>query len=318
MDSVARALTWQRQFEKARQLFEEVIALRRQVLGAEHRDTLTSMSSLATVLREQQQFEEARRLHAQTLEIRCRVLGAEDPDSLASMGELAVVLFQQERLAKARALLEKALPAQRRVLGSEHPDTLGSIHSLAYVLVRLGHFAEACKLYEEALEIQRRVLGPSHLDTMASTNNLAWLLATAPDPKLRAPARALELAREVVRLKPDERNSWNTLGTAQYRAGHWQEAIASLKRSMDLHRMPDADSDFAYNGFFLAMAHWQLAKEEKTSAPQLARRQEARKWYEDAVTWMEKNKPKDQELIWFRAEAAELLGIKEPPKAPMK
>jgi hypothetical protein len=54
------------------------------------------------------------------------------------------------------------------------------------------------------------------------------------------------------------------------------------------------------DGFFLTMAHWQLG--HKT---------EARKWYDQAVHWMEKNKPKDDELRRFRAEAEELLQIKD-------
>lgn len=49
------------------------------------------------------------------------------------------------------------------------------------------------------------------------------------------------------------------------------------------------------------MAHWQLGDQD-----------EARKFYDQAVEWMEKNKPQDEELKRFRAEAAELLeGEKE-------
>src|SRR5262249_32272952 len=66
MNRLAKALTGQRRYEEARQLFEEVLALRRRVLGPEHPDTLTSMSNLATLLREQRQLEEARTLHDET------------------------------------------------------------------------------------------------------------------------------------------------------------------------------------------------------------------------------------------------------------
>ena len=48
------------------------------------------------------------------------------------------------------------------------------------------------------------------------------------------------------------------------------------------------------------MANWQLGKKE-----------EARKWYDKAVEWMEKNQPKNEELRRFRAEAAELLRIEK-------
>jgi hypothetical protein len=55
------------------------------------------------------------------------------------------------------------------------------------------------------------------------------------------------------------------------------------------------------------MAHWRLGEKEK-----------ARRWYDRAVRWMEKHKDPSQgnnewpeELRRFRAEAAELLGMKE-------
>jgi hypothetical protein len=67
--------------------------------------------------------------------------------------------------------------------------------------------------------------------------------------------------------------------------------------------------------FFLAMAHWQLGEKD-----------EARKYYDKAVAWMDKNKPDDEELRRFRAEAAALLGVPDgagvkdagdkPPKPP--
>jgi len=44
--------------------------------------------------------------------------------------------------------------------------------------------------------------------------------------------------------------------------------------------------------FFLAMAHWQMGNKE-----------EARKRYDQAVQWMDKNQPTNEELRRFRAEA---------------
>jgi len=46
------------------------------------------------------------------------------------------------------------------------------------------------------------------------------------------------------------------------------------------------------------MAHWRLGNKD-----------EARRGYDSAVQWMDKNRPKDDELIRFRTEAAELLKI---------
>jgi Flp pilus assembly protein TadD len=126
-------------------------------------------------------------------------------------------------------------------------------------------------------------------------NNMAWLLATAPDPNQRDGRQSVAVARLAVEAAPTNGKFWNTLGAAQYRAGNFKEAVAALGKSMELRK--DGES---FDWFFLAMGHWQLGEKEK-----------ARKCFDQAVQWMEKNQPKDEELRRFRAEAEELLK-KEP------
>jgi eukaryotic-like serine/threonine-protein kinase len=105
---------------------------------------------------------------------------------------------------------------------------------------------------------------------------------------LRHADRAVELARRAVELEPAQGMFWNTLGVAHYRAGDWKAASAALKKSDDLLK----GNDLSFNAFFLALAHWHLGNKA-----------EARKWYDQAVGWMAKNKPQDEELLRFRAEA---------------
>jgi tetratricopeptide (TPR) repeat protein len=95
---------------------------------------------------------------------------------------------------------------------------------------------------------------------------------------------------------------WNTLGAALYRAGNWSAAIEALTKSMELREGGDGN-----DRFFLAMARWRLGD-----------RDQAMKWYSEAVDWMEKNKSQDQELLRFRAEATALLGVTDHPKLARK
>ena len=70
---------------------------------------------------------------------------------------------------------------------------------------------------------------------------------------------------------------------------------------MDLKGRIKIDGN-SFDFFFLAMAHWQLGEKEQ-----------ARQWNDKAVAWMDKNTPKDEELLRFRAEAEALLsGIRDP------
>ena len=89
---------------------------------------------------------------------------------------------------------------------------------------------------------------------------------------------------------------WNTLGVARYRAGDFNAAVEALTKSMELHAGGDG-----FDWFFLAMAHWQHGDKEQ-----------ARKWYGQAIEWMDKNQPNDEELRRFRTEAADLLESTAP------
>src|SRR5262249_8173518 len=115
------------------------------------------------------------------------------------------------------------------------------------------------------------------------------------EPKSLDPKRAVQLARKAVDSAPKEGNFWNTLGAAQYRAGNWKAAIEGLNKSMEFRKGGDS-----FDWFFLAMAHGQLGAKD-----------EAHKWYEKAVDWMDKNAKDNDELRRFRLEAEELLQIKK-------
>ena len=154
--------------------------------------------------------------------------------------------------------------------------------------VKSTQWVHAIGAYTKAIE-----LDPTNAKTH---NDLAWLLATCPDVECRDSVRALELAKKAFSLTQPKGNVWNTLGVAQYRALDWQAAITALEKSKELLD----GKELSFNAFFLAMAQWQLGNQV-----------EARKCYDQAVEWMEENKPQDNELRRFRTEAAELLKLEK-------
>jgi serine/threonine protein kinase/Flp pilus assembly protein TadD len=335
MASIARGHS---HLEEACKLHAEVLQARRRVLGPEHRDTLETMNNLGVVLCELRSLDEARKLHEEALEIRRRRFGPDDPDALTSMANLAVVLSAQghakealtlaeevlerrrkvlgrdhaatlismmnvgldlwalDRAEEASRVLQEVIPLQQKVFGPAHPMTLSSMGGLAQTLYALGRRKEARKLYEELLQLQRRVLSPKHTDRLTATNDLAGILATSDEPGVRDPVRALALAQEVIEYAPKNAAFWNTLGIAQYRCGDCKAAIASLEKSEALA----PDRYVAANGYFLALAHWQLGHKDVS-----------RQWYDKAARWAEQHGPTDYDLLQIQAEAAKVLGVKE-------
>jgi WD40 repeat protein len=150
-------------------------------------------------------------------------------------------------------------------------------------------WAQAVVAFEMSLEQQP--------ENDQSLNDLAWLLATCPEAAVRDPSRAVALARKALGVKPDEPNTWNSLGAALYRDERFREAIDALHKAEQLN----PGSVFAFNGFFLAMAHHQLGE----SVP-------ARDWLARSETWLDRHRVElstehQDELSRFRREARELI-----------
>ena len=72
--------------------------------------------------------------------------------------------------------------------------------------------------------------------------------------------RALTLARRALDLKPGEADFLNALGVAEYRAGHYSQAIATLGRSLEASH---SQYVAAFNLFFMAMSHHRLGHSEQ-------------------------------------------------------
>ncbi len=279
-------------------LFEKAFRLRQAKLGREHPETMRSFVNLAMMYGSVDRLVELSRSLEDMLILMKAKLGVEHPYTHCCMYYLAKAYHAQGRLADALPLFEESLKLGREKVGRDAKNTLAMQNALATTYAALDRHAEALKLYEDTLQLRKTKLGSDHRDTLTSMNHLAWFLATATNVDFRDPQRAVELAAQAAAKSPKNAGYRGTLGSARYRAGDWKGAIADLEQAISL-RKPD-DPANANEGFFLAMAHWQLGAKDK-----------AREWFDKAVQWMDKGKKDDAELKRFRAEAAELLGVEQ-------
>jgi WD40 repeat protein/Flp pilus assembly protein TadD/tRNA A-37 threonylcarbamoyl transferase component Bud32 len=232
--------------------------------------------------------EEARALYKQTLETDRAKLTTFPPWVGKSIRDCA-------RTARYAGQAQEAI-ALSQVLVLLHKDDALVCGNLSRGLVTLSFQLERRGQWEEAIASCREAIRLNKDDAGAALN-LAWLLAACPDPKFRDVAQAIVLAKSAVELKPSAPRSWTILGVALYRAGNWQGAATALEQSLQLQ--PAGPNPL--NWLFLAMAHEQMGDKIK-----------ARKWYDQAVEWMDKNpRPHGNDLLRpFREEATELLNEK--------
>ena len=233
----------------------------REILGAEHPDTLSSMNKLALVLSYQGKYEEAEEMHRQVLKLREGVLGQEYPDTLTSMNNLASVLMKQGKYAQAEEMHRQVLKLRERVLGQEHPDTLTSMNNLGLALEGQGEYAQAEEMHRQVLKLIERVLGQEHPDTLISMDNLGLALEGQGEY-----AQAEEMHRQVLKLRervlgqehPDTSTSMNNLGLALGNQGKYAQAeemhrqVLKLRERVLGQEHPDTLTSMAH----LAWIHW--------------------------------------------------------------
>jgi len=164
------------EFEAANNHLEIAYATRRETLGEDHHDTLTSLHHLARLRWRQGKFGAAVTMGRQALEGRRRVLGPEHVDTLWTEINLGQFLADQGQLEEADSLLRHGIEGCQHILGPDHHHPLYGQADLAGVLAQRDKLAESEKLCRQTLERQRRLFGAEHRNTLKTQSSLARLL----------------------------------------------------------------------------------------------------------------------------------------------
>jgi tetratricopeptide (TPR) repeat protein len=214
-------------------------------------------------------------------------------------------LYRKNKLTEAESSLKAALDLYQQVISFspdqiDHSRAIRCLHVLGLVQQQRGTWSrDADMIVGQIIEFSDDAASSTHnsgairANVAYVLNEISWSMATAPDEQFRDPASAIKLAAKASDLTPKDGNVWNTLGVAQYYSGKSKSAIESLENAIKLRSGGDP-----FDALFLAMAHRQLDHND-----------EARKWYDRAIELSNKNESENKELIRFRSEAAELLGI---------
>jgi tetratricopeptide (TPR) repeat protein len=221
------------------------------------------------------------------------VSGAHPSEVISHLVELGTILSEQGKLAEAVQVCRDALAILKTLRESSfRHDAARSGITIAALLRQAGRAHEAEEVFKQVLVDCNMLIG-----YMNQLHELAWYLATddGPQARIRNRSWAVEVAKLAVQARSghEDSSAWKALGVAQYRAGDWKSAVATLDKSMTL-----GSPDVVTISFYLALAHWRLGEKEQ-----------ARRCYDQARQQMDKNRPEDAALPRLRSEAAALLGI---------
>jgi serine/threonine-protein kinase len=224
-------------FAAARHRFAEALALRREVLGDDHPDTVQARSNLASTLFRLGQYDRAEAVYQEIVAIRRHLLGPDHPVLARTLSSLAVVQQQRGRLAAAEASLREALAMRRRLGLAPDEAEADTLNSLAVVLRKQGRLDEAERIYQESFALYGRLLGAGGPRQANVLNGLARVHRQRAD----LPG-AERLARQALGLLQQRSeapatvlaDTWALLGEILAAEARTAESAAAWRRCLEL------------------------------------------------------------------------------------
>ena len=222
--------------DEARAELERALAIRRELLGADHIETSGSATSLGNVLWKSGRLEEAVSLQRSSLASREAALGANHPALAIPLGNLGVALTSLGRDDEARVAWTRALALIRANYPANHPNIAVISANLAGLESAAGDHAAARDHLLAAIAVAREALG-EHPDTALMLQALAGAQIALGD--LAGADAAIEeaLAMTAHTVGDDHSNAAAirvTLAELRRAQGRGDEARAELARALAL------------------------------------------------------------------------------------
>jgi tetratricopeptide (TPR) repeat protein len=148
--------------DAAARQYERVLAIRRQLLAADHPLVAHALANLAGVRRLQHRYAEALADVATALTIMRHTFGEDHADVAFELGVRADILAAQGDEKSARATYQQAITMWARIKGPHHLATAYAMLYLAQLDARSGKCVEARQLLDPALAIVTGAYGDAH------------------------------------------------------------------------------------------------------------------------------------------------------------
>jgi tetratricopeptide (TPR) repeat protein len=246
MERFAWVYTEQSQWKAARQLQEDVILVRKKVLGNRHRDTIRAQRSLGHTLWNLFEIKAAISIQRKALNTLrwyrpCIAEWAIWPvwkpihvPYCLALNDITLTLWLAGERKISRMTGERAVDGLRKRLGPEDPLTLNAMFNLARTYFHLGEEVKSHELLIWVLRLQKRFFGINHPETLMTRNELGMLLC-ASKRHLIAAKRLVEnvlQARKDILGEEHAYTLWsvNDLSKIHVEMGRPDEAVAMLER----------------------------------------------------------------------------------------
>ncbi|RSL79565.1 hypothetical protein CEP51_007265 [Fusarium floridanum] len=151
--------------QKAEELVQKAVDLRRVIFGELGLPTMKCNVALGMIYHQQGRYHEARITYMRVL----GPLGLDGLDKALALECLAWTYYMQGEYEEAALNFNASVGLHESLLGWQHPDTLKAFHQYAVSVHDDGHPSQAIGLMRKCVESRRTVLGYAHPLTNVST-----------------------------------------------------------------------------------------------------------------------------------------------------
>ncbi len=238
LNEAAAYLLVQAQYKQAEQLLQTTLAIRLQIVEANHPDMARTLNDLGVLYRSTGEYSHADQFHQRALRIQEQKLGRNHLDVAQTHYHLANLYRAQGAYLKAEPYYLQALQIREMALGIDHPLVAHSFYGLAKLYYSLEKYQQAEKFCKQALHIQEQRLGDND-PMIASTLNMLAKIYQGMD-KLDL---AEEMNMQALRIResisgmdhPHVATIANSLVEIFLVEGRYHEALPLIARALAIH-----------------------------------------------------------------------------------
>jgi len=185
-EQVAMIAYGMKDYEKARNIYEEIIPRMEALFGPKRRFIYRAYNGYGLCLDKLNQFEEAIDVYKYAYQGQVELLGTDHPETLSTAMNLGNTYRKTGNLDDGVSMMRAAFEGSKRTMGRDHTKTDRAAYSLCYSLATKGYFQEALPIIEETVDVRLEKEGWTDSGTVRALTVLAICQAGIGDKNAAA------------------------------------------------------------------------------------------------------------------------------------
>ena len=161
------------QFTMARETYQEVLAIREQIVGRTHPDYVTTLYEMGDLYRLSGQLQDAVQILDEAVNLSRQLWGTDHVDYANPLSGLGLAYHAMKDYKNSLRILQQVAEIRRRHLGENHPSLAETQYNLGSIHFALGQWDLAIAAFDKARNVFDEQLGPRHHQTLMVMDSLA-------------------------------------------------------------------------------------------------------------------------------------------------